>query len=34
MSEKKWTAIGRWFVNRPELCRDLQTILGGRMVEP
>jgi hypothetical protein len=28
MNEKEWTAIAPWFINRPELCHDLHTIVG------
>ncbi len=29
MSEKEWTAIAPWFIDRPELSHDLRTIVGG-----
>lgn len=28
MSEEEWKAIAPWFVNRPELCQELHTIIG------
>jgi hypothetical protein len=28
MSEAEWEAIAPWFVNQPELCQELHTIIG------
>jgi len=28
MSEEEWKAIAPWFVNRPEFCHELHTIIG------